>query len=217
MTDWYKIKRILIWQNNQEKQIYPAGLQLKLKFDFSVDNSFGDYTYTNTWWGGLVIQNNNWWVTNYGSHWNWFVWKTVNAKEIWTRILRNMADVSISWNNGWWLWLWVFAWHWWIPSNAWYAVSQACYNSSKTSVIGYKWVDVVTEISNVNLWTDYYMDFKFKDWIYTLEILDTNLNVIKTSSYKTSDTVCNYVWFCLWNYWQNNFCRVKKYREAYEV
>ena len=25
MTDWYKIKRVLIWQNNVEKQIYPAG------------------------------------------------------------------------------------------------------------------------------------------------------------------------------------------------
>lgn len=24
MTDWYKIKRILVWQNNEEKQIYPA-------------------------------------------------------------------------------------------------------------------------------------------------------------------------------------------------
>jgi len=25
MTDWYKIKRVLIWQNWEEKQIYPAG------------------------------------------------------------------------------------------------------------------------------------------------------------------------------------------------
>ena len=194
---------------------YIGEYKLNLVFDFSIDTWFWSYTYTNTWWNWLTIQNNNWWVTNNWSHWNWFVWKTVNAKKVWTRVLWNMANVSISWDNGWWLWLWVFAGNGGIPSNSWYNTEQQCYNSSKTLRLNVKGTRVALETFNVDLWTDYYMDFKFENWVYTCEILDTNLNVLKTETYTSTDTTCNYVWFTMWNYWQTNFCRIKKYWEYY--
>ena len=46
MTDWYKIKRVLIWQNWEEKQIYPAPI-FSYEYDFRNKNAT---TVQSDWW-----------------------------------------------------------------------------------------------------------------------------------------------------------------------
>ena len=213
MTDWYKIKRWLIRVNWVEKQFYPAGLQLNLKFDFSVDTWYWDYTYWDVAANGLVIQNNNWWVTN-NSYGNANVYKVVNAKKVWTRILFNFNNISIANNNGWALWLTSFA-----SVQNWPEVY--CVNNSKLLRLSVQWQEKASTNINISLWTDYYLDFKFENWVYTWTIYDTSLNEIQSVTYTdTSVTSIDKIWFEMWNQWLTNsyyFCRIKKYREAYEV
>ena len=96
MTDWYKIKRVLIWQNNQEKQIYPAYIEYDFtKSDWwwtatswtSRDSSwfYRSWTYTDGWIyapssmfnvipNKLILTYNKMWA----SCWTWFVDNTLD-------------------------------------------------------------------------------------------------------------------------------------------
>ena len=112
MTDWYKIKRWLIRINWEEKQFYPAGLQLELKLDFSVDTTFKDYTYWYIAWNWLAIETSNGWVTNAWSSyfWNGSVYKTILgwAKKVWTRVQFNFLNTSTSSTRWGWICLYPF-------------------------------------------------------------------------------------------------------------
>ena len=82
MTDWYKIKKVLIWQGWVEKQIYPAGwnpwantlLYLPLESDIK-DYSWNNRDVsTNSWmtqstvWGkACYVVGNTWWI----NLWTW--------------------------------------------------------------------------------------------------------------------------------------------------
>jgi len=53
MTDWYKIKRVLVWQNWVEKQIYPVGwtpLNPKCWYKFDWDYTDSTWTYSDASW-----------------------------------------------------------------------------------------------------------------------------------------------------------------------
>lgn len=73
MTDWYKIKRVLIWQNNVEKQIYPAGWKpwanttLYLPLNWNITDPHNQVTYSwvwtssfDTWSTGVQAANLTW-------------------------------------------------------------------------------------------------------------------------------------------------------------
>jgi len=82
MIDWYKIKRILVWQNNQEKQIYPA--ETVQTFDFQNDGAL--------WWTTI----NFWyWVPSYTSWQWWGIW----ASSWWYDAWLNLPASAFNWQN----------------------------------------------------------------------------------------------------------------------
>jgi len=100
MTDWYKIKRILVWQGWVEKQIYPAGWKpwantiAYFPFETDATDTQGRATLSNTWtqdtiWykfqnpGSNVIIS---WLNNYTVRW-YCAWAKLN-----------------SFTGGWWKW-----------------------------------------------------------------------------------------------------------------
>lgn len=70
MTDWYKIKRVLVRQNNEEKQIYPAVDYPTYTYDFTVSDNW--FTYT---WDG--------WIQGWES-WQWFYLRSRSSSSIYS-------------------------------------------------------------------------------------------------------------------------------------
>lgn len=208
---WYKVQKIFVGT----KQVRPE-LQLKLIFDFSTATSYWDYTYYPTSSSWLVIQNANWWVTNNWTNGNGMVYKSINAKRFWSRILFNFNTGSISWDNGWALQLWPFQNNWWIPNGATvtaYYVLQPNVKEFDLLIYGTKYAQNYT----ITQWVDYYMDLKLDDWVYTAILYDTNFNeLVKISKTDANHNIVPYSWFSMWNWWISNLCRIKKYREAYD-
>ena len=212
MTDWYKIKKKYVWT----QQVRPnSWLKLELKLDFSVDTTFKDYTYWYTSWSWLQIDTSNGWVTSaWSSYWNGSVYKTISwwAKKVWTRVQFNFLNTSTSSTRWGWICLYPF------NSSLAYWCNIDAQNTRNLCVIE---ADVVKSQVNpvFSLGTDYYLDFKFDNWVFDAILTDMNNNVVSSTTYtNTSVTSIPTVWFSMWNHASTaHFCRVKKYREAYEV
>ena len=191
--------------------VTPSSLWLELTqvFDFSVDSNYWDYTYWYTSWNWLTIQNANGWVTNWWSSWgNGSVYKEVNATEVWTRALINFNNTSISWNRGWGISL--YSWTSWYDN--WPSITAE--NWVQRISISRSGTENEKVTTTMTLGTDYYIDGKFKNWIYTATLLDTSENVLATTSLQTTDTEMKYIWFSMWNHSATPaFCRLKKFRE----
>jgi len=88
---WYKIKKVLIWQNNEEKQIYPKPFEYS--YDFRNKNGT---ILNNDWWS----QKNGTWVVE--SNWvSSATWRDCDVvKEIWTS-LSNASKIKIQFTIQW--------------------------------------------------------------------------------------------------------------------
>lgn len=90
MTDWYKIKRVLIWQNGEEKQIYPYQRQplnpmCWYKFDWDYTDS--TWTYSDATWYSTFATLTSWQKvlqTNWSTTVNLPSWVTSSSLTTWT-------------------------------------------------------------------------------------------------------------------------------------
>ena len=90
---WYKLKRIMMWVNNQEKQVRPP------IFPYSYDfKSKTKTNLTNDWWSGTM----NWTIDSWGLHWDdWWIGKQFNfsnATKITITVNINITQKS-SWSS----------------------------------------------------------------------------------------------------------------------
>jgi hypothetical protein len=103
MTDWYKIKRILVWQWWQEKQIYPAGWKpwantiayYPLETDAN-DYSWNNRNLTNSW----ITFSNNVWVFDWnamGYYTNQSIFNNLSSLTYSVRI--NPSSIT-NWSSG---------------------------------------------------------------------------------------------------------------------
>lgn len=139
MTDWYKIKRVLIWQNWVEKQIYPA--QTVQTFDFQNNWALGwtgynigygtpDYVTGQGWniWASSSQASYQWWITIPNSVFQWEL-KSIkiyrykpgattsgdsSAVWIWNQNESNNILYSFFWGSNW----WIYVSPWWTRTGA---------------------------------------------------------------------------------------------------
>ena len=189
MTDWYKIKRVLTWVNNEEKQIYPA--QTVQTFDFQNDWDLGwtlnKYWATNynmsfvSWqWVETTVSNNNWW------------WHIIPPQSIYKWTLKRIR-------------LWVYLW-WW---NTFTGISRV-YDWSRWIALSYRYQNNTTTI-----WFRDWWSWTYDIWNYTWEMLiDVNFESWKitwtcawqsfTITSSSADTMATY-WtdktLCLTAWW----------------
>jgi hypothetical protein len=108
MTDWYKIKRILVWQWWQEKQVYPAGWKpwantvayYPLTSNFN-DASWNSRNLTNT---NVSTTTLSWVLCAYfnGSNsyltYSWFaLWNTARTINLWLNYIRPNSSSDRLW------------------------------------------------------------------------------------------------------------------------
>ena len=100
MTDWYKIKRVLIWQNNQEKQIYPATWNpwANTVAYYPLTDDFNDHKWS---WTLYNLTNNGWSLTTLSwvkcAYYNWSSYSSNSSISFWsTRTL--LAWCYLLWN-----------------------------------------------------------------------------------------------------------------------
>lgn len=188
-------------------------LELKLIFDFSTATGYGDYTYykVNTNW--LTIDNANWCCRTNGSAASGMVYKSINAKSCWLRILFNCTwtvDGNVQ--------LWPYSWQNWIPS--WATANGILENqsSSKRLRIYYYGKNSYANYTISNN-TDYYLDLYYENGLYTVSLMDASMNVLQSLTKQDTSwhTTMPYSWFAMWNSSNSYQWRVKKYRCDYKV
>ena len=186
MTDWYKIKRILIWQNNVEKQIYPA--QTVQTFDFQNDWDLG-WTGSGSWnnWTPAYSTWQGWYIYRSSQYNDWYFYppqtifnnKTLKKVRIW--MYKGIATT----NKGWvWTWICNTAWNVYaLWSYVWYDNDRITLNWTRINTINVTWeVLFVLDFSDINVkfsinWTEYtssiassgYTDL-WSNWTFALEV-----------------------------------------------
>jgi len=108
MTDWYKIKRILVRQNNQEKQIYPAS---------RLPSAYQEVEYIQSSWTQYI---NSW----FNPTWN----SELEIDFEYTSIVSN--PVSTTWC------FWIDSW-WSVSAFSVFADRMFCYGSQYQAVYNY--------------------------------------------------------------------------------
>lgn len=188
-------------------------LKLKQIFDFSVDTTFWDYTYYKSSWNWVIIDNANWCCRTDGYNCSAMVYKSINAKACWLRIL---FDCTWAVNGN--IQLWPFSWQNWIPS--WATVDGILENqsSNKRLRIYYYWANSYANYT-ISDNTDYYLDLYYENWLYTVSLIDASMNVLQSLTKQDTSwhTTMPYSWFAMWNDYNTYQWRVKKYREDYKV
>jgi len=201
-----KIKRILVRQNWQEKQVRPA-FQLKKIFDFSTSD-LQWFTKITSAWNWLIIDTSNQYcyASWYSSYWT--IYKSVNYKKAWQRIKGRLV-----W---WWsLICWIgnnYAWSWTgFSASLWYDGTKFFY--------GCKWVSSYYNASLPSWfdWTQWlYYDVIWDNWTVTFKVLDLNENLIWSDTKTATETSLKYIWFCWGSAYNWNSIYFKEYRLAYE-
>ena len=197
---------VYIWTDQKPE------LVLQKVLDFTT-NSWWNFTMTPTQWNWATI-NTSWWycewasADSYGNTWNAVIWKRINAKRFWGRV-KFMHPNSRHW--------WVILW---VRNISATNVAQGCDDYADQNIIEI----IPTSGSIVATWTvslsantQYYLDVKFDNWLYSCTLSDSNLNPLKTISAQTQDTIWYYSGFG-WRWWvsQKTTWRVYEYREAYD-
>ena len=172
MTDWYKIKRILVWQNNEEKQIYPAGwtpnantvMYLPLEDDL-LDHSPNPNTMTQTW---TITKQTIWYYFPQPSSWeNKIASSKTVAQAVWSypfTVNVWCKKDATSWSQHWWLW--------WdsVYNNSW---TNYIYNSTQMRI---EWYNPYASsnrysIDNADWWTNFWIVEKsdqilvYQNWV----------------------------------------------------
>ena len=95
MTDWYKIKRVLVWQNWQEKQIYPAGWK-------PWSNTIAYYKFNGNWndssWNWLNLTMNN---VTYSTLSSWISVAYFNGSAYWLNT--SLSKTLTEWTQSIWI------------------------------------------------------------------------------------------------------------------
>jgi hypothetical protein len=121
MTDWYKIKRILVRQNNQEKQIYPTAYPkawLIWHYTFENDTNNDTLLHDVSWLGNNGTRNSTYWeiVTGW-KVWDKCLYKNAVNKAPWQVDRTSTFTYSTAITFMWWcksvnaavaMWLWGF-------------------------------------------------------------------------------------------------------------
>jgi len=123
MTDWYKIKRVLIRQNGVQKQIYPAWwtpwantiLYVPMEDDL-LDHSWnsvsltqwGTVTLTTLSWVKCASTNVSWLFANFSWDWTnltitWWIYDTNSWSNV-EKYYWALGSNITSWNAWWWSW-----------------------------------------------------------------------------------------------------------------
>jgi len=191
MTDWYKIKKVLIWQGWEEKQIYPA--QTVQTFDFQNNGAlwwtwitiYGTPTYTSwQWWTIVTSTSQQSAIMPPSSVYNWQ--KLVKYK---LRMYKSIASTS--------------------SKSAWCGMSASrhsnwlvCCNQLVNSVV---WANVYNGSSDTFTQTtdivweatlEYYLN---DDWSLELSInWWTKYNLWNFATLFRTDWQNNNLWICIW-------------------
>ena len=179
MTDWYKIKRVLIWQNGEEKQIYPAAwwkpwantvAYYPLKSNFN-DASWNGRNLSNSWatittlgWVPCAYYNwssyssNSWYSLTYPrtiSLWGYNTNTTSNYYWWLIHISNNSITSAPSWS------LWIqYIWSWTVTPADWSSTSAEI----RVSISSW-WHNIVCTENTSRLVT-IYVDWTYK-WATT--------------------------------------------------
>lgn len=204
---WYKVNKIRVGTN----LVRPA-FQLKKIFDFTTQDLHWFSSVTKRWNGNVInTTNQNYvssWVTSSTLCW-WQVQKEVNTTKAWMRIKWKITSMSSSGYS----WVWIACWIW-----DYYQVTLEWTRSHKKLILNdQNWTTLSDVDYSFSTNVYYYIDMKFENWILTCQLLDQNLDVLKTLTYNTWLTVLQYVGFCAYS-WVNNLnsFEIKEYRLAYE-
>ena len=82
---WYKIKRVLVWQNNQEKQVYPAS---------RLPSAYQEVEYIKRNWNNYI---DTWWVPNQTVWFEVDMWYKITTSYARYACLSNF--VTSQWNS----------------------------------------------------------------------------------------------------------------------
>lgn len=186
MTDWYKIKRVLIWQNGQEKQVRPAGWHpwantiayYPLTSTSTVnDLSWNNYNLTQSW---TITYWTNVWVDCAYFNWGYLSatiawlpqWGTDRTASVYVYITKTQC--------------WILSW--WANST----YNKFCryywgFNSNWLAATSYQWTDLNSSTYISGWW--HHIVLLVRSWVRELYIdwvQNTTLN--KSSTTNTSWT-----------------------------
>lgn len=179
MTDWYKIKRVLIWQGWVEKQIYPAGWKpwantvayypLNSTTNFT-DQSWNGYDLTNSWgsittfnWVSCAYYSGSTSVYSQNTSITFWTTRTIN---FWVYVASNRQNPIV--------WTWAYS-YWaystivlWLTPNGYASISNyQNYWLDGTKNLSWGWVNMVWVVN----WSDWkvYTNWQLElSWWYTL-------------------------------------------------
>ena len=206
MTDWYKIKRVLIWQNWTEKQIYPAGWKpwANTVAYWTLDKDY-------PWW---IITDESWnWRELGWGHMSWYANPTiatlwwVNCFEFtdgWYLFPHSWDFSLFSWKQAITISVWVYItqFNWWA-----FNVLFSLWNTNHNSFTAYY------DNSSIRL-TDYWSDLtasaiSLNTWLNLIFTAEANSNTWKICvngvEQTTSWWVSSYAWISWSNFNINRF------------
>ena len=193
MTDWYKIKRILVRQNNQEKQIYPATWHPWANTLAYYNIDANDTT--------SIIYDKSWNSRNLTWYWTWAYTTDANA---WKVAVFNWASyASLGWYiNPWWTAYTLLLWG---KYSSWGTYVSQWSSSSRLSTIAmftWGWTYETPAVSSS--WIDFNPEPPTNTWSMLVWVRDGSsisiyyngqLNGQKTDSNIQTD-------WTSWGYWQ---------------
>jgi len=198
MTDWYKIKRVLIWQGWVEKQIYPAGWKpwTNTIAYYPLKEDFNDHKWT---WTSYNLTNNGWSITTF----NWVpcayysgstsVYSINTSISFWTTrtivfwgYLLNTGTAPVVWTG-------IYSYNSLSTRAVWYWGSKASISNYQnywmdgTSNVYWKWVNIVwiSDWSKMELYVNWQLEASWSNTLYAWSQLK--------------------IWWRLWGMWSEYF------------
>lgn len=192
--------------------VYLFNTWLPKIFNFSTSDLHW-YTNTTSYWSWLVIDTTNqrcvsWWNSWWYTHWNWMIYHEINAKKYWCRWKIKFLSLA----NKCWIWIW---WPFWWYSMDTYYVTAEWY--SKNLKLMHESTTLKSTTYNFSAWTYYYLDIKFENWVFTVNLYDEWLSTVLATLSHTDNTITSIKssWFNWWASSSNpNWIEIKEYYEA---
>lgn len=231
MTDWYKIKRVLVWQGWVEKQIYPAGWKpwANTIAYFPLENNSNEcswktvtssdsiVSYSTLWGVKCANVSSNWGITCTTSIFDWS--SSYTEQTISFRLYQNALP--------WWTSRWAFEWE----KQSYYSFYFLCRSNN---VYRYEWVNawatVDVSIPSSDIWTWVYFTLvNSSSWKYMYKngvlIWSWTWSSRPRGSWpysyeQTNKILCSRSWLNDWqslNWWLRELIFEKKCRTSQEI